>query len=183
MPAVLAALEKAPAALPISDARLAAVFNYWLGKSFGQSLPRRRDIDPVDIPKLLPILMIVEVLRPGRYRYRLIGTENADAFGMNATGRYLDEVLPGPEYKKHVLALYDECVHSRRALYSECLFTSPQYRAPERHIKVLFTPLSDDGERVNQVLVAQVFLHMDPNMRQRHFLEPRPFQEIAHVLL
>src|SRR5438270_776515 len=101
MPPVLAAaLEQAPAALPISDARLTAVFNYWLGKSIGQSLPRRRNIDPVDIPKLLPILMIVEVLRPGRYRYRLIGTENADAFGMNATGRYLDEVLPGPEYKK-----------------------------------------------------------------------------------
>lgn len=182
MPPITSALEQRPAALPINDARLTAAFDYWAGQSAGRLLPRRRDIDPVDIPKLLPILMLVEVLPSGR-RYRLIGTENADAFGMNATGRHLDEVLPGLAYKMHVLALYDECVHSRRALYSECLFTSAEHRVAARHIKVLFMPLSDDGERVNQVLVAQVFQHMDPTMGQRHFLEPRPFTEIKHVLL
>lgn len=82
-----------------------------------------------------------------------------------------------------MLGLYNECVRSRRALYSECLFTSPQNRAPGRHIKVLFLPLSEDGARVNQVLVGQVFLHIDDAMRQRHFLDPRPFEEIAHALL
>ena len=182
MPSATAAPYK-PAALPISDARLAAVFDYWLGRSKGLRLPRRSDIDPSEIPKLLPILMIVEVLSSGRYRYRLVGTENDEGFGINATGRYLDEVLPGPEYKKHVLGLYNECVRSRRALYSESLFTSPQNRAPGRHIKVLFLPLSEDGARVNQVLVAQVFLHIDDAMRQRHFLDPRPFEEIAHARL
>jgi hypothetical protein len=178
-----ATLDAANTLSPITDARLMAAFEYWVLQSIDGPLPRRRDIDPVDIPKLLPILMLVEVLPPGRYRYRLIGTENADAFGMNATGRYLDEVLPGPEYKTHVLALYDECVRLHRALFSECLFISPQHRGPERHIKVLFMPLSDDGERVNQILVAQVFLHIDHDMRRRHFLEPRPFKEIVHVLL
>jgi len=44
-------------------------------------------------------------------------------------------------------------------------------------------PLSDDRERVNQILVAQVFLHIEQDMRQRHFLESRPFKEIVHVLL
>ena len=179
-----ATLDVANTLSPITDARLTAAFKYWVLQCIGGRLPRRRDIDPVDIPKLLPIIMLVEVLPTGRYRYRLVGTENADAFGMNATGRYLDEVLPGPEYKTHVLALYDECVRVYRALYSECLFISPQHRGPERHIKVLFMPLSDDGEQVNQILVAQVFLHIDHDMRQRHFLEPRPFKEIekVHVL-
>ena len=92
--------------------------------------------------------MLVEVLPSWRYRYRLIGTANAKAHGMNATGRYLDEVLPGPEYKAHVLGLYDGCVRARRPLYSECLFISLE-QAPERHTKVLFLPLSHDGERVN----------------------------------
>ena len=183
MPALTATPHAAGAVSPITDARVAAVFDYWMGKAAGRGLPRRRDIDPVDIPKLLPIIMLVDVLPSGRYRYRLIGTENADAFGMNATGRYLDEVLPGLEYKTHVLALYDECVRLRRALYSESLFISPQHGGPERHIKVVFLPLSDDSEWVNQVLVAQVFLYIDHAMRQRHFLEARPFNEIAHVLL
>ena len=146
-------------------------------------MARRADVDPTDIPKLLPHVMLVEVLPSGRYRYRLIGTENAEAHGMNATGRYLDEVLPGPEYKAHVLGLYDECVRSRRALYSECLFISPQQRAPERHTKVLFLPLSEDGETVNQVFVVQVFFYIDETTRQRHFLEARPFTEIVHVRL
>jgi len=106
---------------------------------------------------------------------------DAKAHGMIATGRYLDEVLPGPEYKAHVLGLYDGCVRARRPLYSECLFISLE-QAPERHTKVLFLQLSNDGERVNQVLVVQVFFYIDPATRQRRFIEPRPFKEIAHVL-
>ena len=72
--------------------------------------------------------MLVDVLPEGRYRYRLIGTANVQAQGIHATGCYLDEVLPGPEYKEHVIALYDECVGSRLALYSECLFMSTHRR-------------------------------------------------------
>jgi len=70
-------------------------------------------------------------------------------------------------------------VRARRPLYSECLFISLE-QAPERHTKVLFLPLSDDGE--NQVLVVQVFLYIDPATRQRRFIEPRPFKEIAHLV-
>jgi hypothetical protein len=102
------------ATTPITDARLQEALDYWRRKSAGKAMPRRADIDPIDIPKLLPDVMLVEVLSSGRYRYRLIGTENTEAQGVHATGRYLDEVLPGPEYKAHVLGLYDECVQSRR---------------------------------------------------------------------
>src|SRR5271154_2797991 len=81
----------------------------WLRKGAGRRLPGRRDLDPADIPRLLPHVMLVEVPAGGRYRYRLIGTENVREHGIDATGRYLDEVLPGPDYKAHVLRLYDEC--------------------------------------------------------------------------
>ena len=146
-------------------------------------MPRRADLDPVDIPKLLPDVMLVDRLDDGRYRYRLIGTENANAHGFNATGRFLDEVLPGPDYRAHVLALYDECVAKRRALYSECLFFPPAGHEPERHTKVLFMPLSPDGETVNMIFVIQVFFYIDPATRARHFVEARPYKEITHVLL
>jgi hypothetical protein len=146
-------------------------------------MPSRADIEPTEIPRLLPDVMLVERLDDGRYRYRLIGTENAHAHGMNATGRFLDEVLPGPEYRAHVLALYDECVGARRPLYSECLFFQPAQRRPERHIKVLFLPLSPDGETVNMIFVVQMFIYIDQMTRERHFIETRPYQEIVHVLL
>jgi len=168
---------------PITDRRLRQVNDYWRCKAAGRAMPRRADIDPTEIPNLLPDVMLVDVLPQGRYRYRLIGTENALAQGMNATGRYLDEVLPGCEYKAHVIALYDECVGARRALYSECLFMAPDRRAPERHTKVLFMPLAGDGETVDMVFVMQVFFYIDPATRERHFIDARPYKEIAHVLL
>ena len=177
----VAAAESADS--PITDDRLRHAHEYWRGKAAGRVMPRRADIDPTEIPDLLRDVMLVDVLPEGRYRYRLIGTANTQAHGMHATGRYLDEVLPGPEYKGHVIALYDECVRLRRALYSECLFMSPQGRGPERHTKVLFMPLAEDGETVNMVFVVQVFFYIDRTTRDRHFIEARPYKEIAHALL
>jgi hypothetical protein len=174
--------ERQQVALPFTDPRMHAAFSYWLGKAAGRPIPRRADIDPGEIPKLLRDIMLVDVLADGRYRYRLIGTANTQAHGVSATGRYLDEVLPGNEYKAHVLRLYDECVQERRPLYSESLFLSPE-GAPARHTKVLFMPLSEDGGSVNMVFVVQVFFYIDPATRERHFLDAPPYREIAHVLL
>jgi hypothetical protein len=168
---------------PFTDRRIDEAFGYWRAKAACRAMPSRADIDPIDIARLLPDVMLVEREPGGRYRYRLIGTENARAQGINATGRYLDEVLPGPEYRAHVLALYDECVRERRALYSECLFFPPGRSQPERHTKVLFMPLSPDGVIVNMIFVIQVFLYIDRATRDRHFVDARPYQEIVHALL
>jgi hypothetical protein len=172
------------AAMPIGDERLLQLHAYWRHKATGRPMPCRADLDPIEIPQLLPHVMLVDVLRSSRYRYRLIGTENAREHGINATGCYLDEVLPGPEYQAHVIGLYDECLRFRRPLYSECLFLSPgQQGELERHTKVLFLPLSDDGENINIVLVGQVFFYIDAAVRDRHFIDTRRYKEIAHVLL
>jgi hypothetical protein len=173
----------APDASPFTDPRLDQAFSYWRKKAAGRAMPRRADIDPIEIPRLLPDIMLVDVVECGRYRYRLIGTGNTQAQGMTATGRYLDEVLPGSEYKAHVIGLYDECVQRRRGVYSECLFLSPERLAPERHTKVLFLPLSEDGERVNMVFVVQIFLYIEQTTRERHFLDAPPYREIIHTLL
>jgi len=171
----------AAATTPITDERLQQAHDYWRRKAGVRAMPGRADIEPGDIPRLLPDLMLVDVLDDGRYRYRLIGTANSDAHGFNATGRHLDEVLPGPEYRAHVLGLYDECLRSRRPVYSESVFISPRHRVTERHTKVLFLPLSDDGDRINMVMVLQVFFYMDQSTRHRHFVEGRPYKEIVHV--
>ena len=170
-------------ALPFTDSRMDQAYRYWHKKAAGRRMPCRADIDPIEIPRLLPDVMLVDVASDGRYRYRLIGTGNAQAHGMNATGRYLDEVLPGREYKAHVLRLYDESVRNRRALYSECLFLSAARNAPERHTKVLFLPLSDDDSVVNIVFVVQIFFYIEQATRERHFLDSPPYREIVHVLL
>jgi hypothetical protein len=169
----------------ITDDRLQSAYEYWFRKRAGRIMPRRSDIDPpTDIPKLLPHIMLVDVLASGRYRYRLIGTEVVHEQGINATGCYVDDVIPGPDYKTHTLALYDACVRERRALYSESLLLSPSLDLTERHTKVIFMPLSADGEKVNMIFVVRVFLYMSSyETRHKHFPIPRPFHEIEHIFL
>src|SRR5947207_13056937 len=61
---------------PIGDERLQRLYAYWRHKAADRSLPSRADLDPVEIPKLLPHIMLIDVLPSGGYHYRLIGTEN-----------------------------------------------------------------------------------------------------------
>ncbi|MBI3503437.1 MAG: PAS domain-containing protein [Proteobacteria bacterium] len=89
----------APPAAPFPhdrDWKIAALWDYWAGV-WGRCgrMPRRADIDPIDIPKLLPNLWIVDYDRPGaRFRYRLIGTAVTRAWDGDITGRYLDQEIP-----------------------------------------------------------------------------------------
>ena len=167
---------------PITDDRLQQAYDYWRQIAAGRAMPTRKDLDPVDIPRLLPHVMLVEVERPGRFRYRLIGTAIAQEQGLNATGRYVGEAIQNPEYRAHGLMLYGQCVGAQRTVYSESLFLSSG-GAVERHTKALFMPLSDDGRTVNRVFVAQVFLYLDRATRAQHFLQAHPFKNIVHVTL
>jgi hypothetical protein len=168
---------------PIPDERIRQAYDYWLGKAAGRAMPRRGDLDPIEIPLLLPNIMLVDVEEPRRYRYRLIGTDCAQSHGFDATGRYVDEVLRDGDYRGFVIALYDECVVGRRPIYSETLFASARTGTAGRHVHVAFMPLSEDGERVNMVFVAQHVSFPDRMMRDRHFLEASPFKEVAHHVL
>ena len=68
---------------------------YWAGKCGPDGrLPRRADIDPLDMRFALGHLILTDV-EPGtqpRYRHRLIGTHIVERAGYDATGRYLDEI-------------------------------------------------------------------------------------------
>lgn len=168
---------------PISDELIRSVYDYWLRKCGARAMPSRADIDPSEIRALLPQIMLVDVLGPSRYRYRLVGTKCAFSHGVDMTGRMLDEAFKDPAYQAHVIGLYDQCVNERRPLYSESMFFRDRPRDPEHHVKVLFMPLSDGGMTVNMVFVAQVIRFMDEAARNQHLTAIRPHEELVHALL
>jgi hypothetical protein len=168
---------------PIADQRIAQVFEYWRAKAGSRVMPARADLDPVDIPALLPNIMLVDVEGPDRFRYRLIGTDCAQAHGVDATGRYLDDVITDAPYRSFVIGLYAECVGKRRPIYSETLFGAKAGHGTGREVRVAFMPLSDDGARVNMVFVAQRVTFADDAMRDRHLLDASPFKEVVHAEL
>jgi hypothetical protein len=74
-------------------------YAYWqsLARRRG-GVPLRADLDPAEIPRLLPYVFIVEKVREsGRFFFRLSGTAIRDIMGAENTGRFLDELLRGED--------------------------------------------------------------------------------------
>jgi hypothetical protein len=47
-------------------------YDYWRGKGAGKEVPARADIDPLDIPRLLANVFLMDVVagNPRRFRFR-----------------------------------------------------------------------------------------------------------------
>ena len=133
------------------------IYAYWQHKRGSRRLPSRADIDPTEIPRLLPNLLISEFVPgdpTGRWRYRLAGTAVAAAFGRNPTGRYIDELTKG-DYRAFIEQIHGTVREEQRALFC----ASEYVGARDLHMsaKRLLLPLTTDGQQVDQIITLIVF--------------------------
>jgi hypothetical protein len=134
----------------LDDRRIRDLAAYWLARRGTSLVPRRRDIDPVDIPWALPFLWLCDYLPEERdFRYRLAGGTINEAFGRNIGGRNLREVLPPQVYpivRGRYLAVVDgpAILHSIGAVYLNI-------DRPVRGERIIF-PLSREGDRIDMAL-------------------------------
>jgi hypothetical protein len=147
----------------IGDKRLTTLYRYWQSKQGGRLMPARADIDPTEIPSLLPILLLIDVVASVSYRYRLVGTEIVNSAGQDITGKLYDEVLPDDAYKSYLLGLLNEVVETRQPLYAEGAFMAE--KRVERLVRRLVLPLSADGTTVDMILAGQTFMATKDAMR------------------
>ncbi len=128
-----------------------ALYLYWRTKCHDGRLPRRTDIDPTEIPKLLPYLTIVEVVDDERrYVYRLVGTKEVEISGQDPTGKSVAEAYYGPSVEEaHVF--YNQVVASARPVYDDSPFVGPDGRYNDD--EMLFLPLAEDGRKVSRILL------------------------------
>lgn len=132
---------------------LNALWTYWVSKHGDSGLPRRRDIDPTEIPRLLPHLQLVDRVEPDhRFRYRLCGTAIAEAYGRELTGHLVEEVIPE---QRRAIALQ----HYRLALEeARPIFARTQYLSrmgAELIASRLILPLADDAGEPHMLLIGQ----------------------------
>lgn len=115
-------------------------------------MPSRADIDPVDMPRrLLPYINLVDVVADERrYVYRLVGTGDVEVRGKDPTGKSVSEGFFAP-CAEDALACYDRVVTTRAPFLDPTPFVAPSGRYVME--ETLFLPLSDDGARVNKILV------------------------------
>jgi hypothetical protein len=136
-----------------ADPILGAALAYWNSKRGNRSMPARRDIDPVEVPALLPNLQLIELVG-SRYRYRLIGTELVYANGRDYTGQYADELFEGAR-AKHIIEVYDLARDGRQPVFLRSRYvTGSDVNLVANRI---YLPLSKDGRDVNMILGALTF--------------------------
>lgn len=146
-----------PASLPD---KLIELFEHWVRLKGERAIPLRAMFDPIDVPALLPHLLMVEVDRDDEdlgvrdFRFRLLGTYIDRHVKGCYTGRKLSEI----EGKGPGSALWRAYCAVEREKRPKVL--SLNYIGPVDGIRrswEIFLPFSASGERVDFVMVLIVF--------------------------
>ncbi len=130
------------------------LFRYWESKRRGQPMPARSEIDPVEIPHLLPYLTLIEGVEGGGFRYRLVGTEVTQELGRELTGSMVGSYVSPPAYAAAIRGIYERIFASGRPTFSVGEYHS---KTRSHHsVSRLMVPLGNDHATVNMVLFTRV---------------------------
>lgn len=81
-------------------------FEYWRLKGWPERIPSRADIEPMEIPKLLPSVVLLDVKEsPRDFRYRLIGTGVVHHLAEDLTGRWMSSL----NHQRPPSRIWDSC--------------------------------------------------------------------------
>ncbi|MGQ0676013.1 MAG: PAS domain-containing protein [Rhodospirillales bacterium] len=133
---------------PIIDQTLA----YWQRIRAGREMPARADLNPAEIPKLLPYVILMDVLRePLDFRYWLVGTEIDRICHRNYRGMKFSD-LPDKKPPNPIWQHHREAVETRAPVRRELAYVGPD--GDVRRIEHCLMPFSTDAKTVDQLLIA-----------------------------
>lgn len=136
---------------PGTSGDVRAVFDHWTALKRGRAMPPRADIDPLDLAPYLPGIMLVDVVDDSRrYVYRLVGTREVAMRGNDPTGRAVAEGYFAPTADA-AIASFQDVVDRRAPRFENRRFIAADGRVGDEECVIL--PLSNDGSRVNMLLV------------------------------
>jgi hypothetical protein len=138
----------------IWDPRLQGLYDYWQERSGPRRFPARRDIDPLDVPYILPHIMLLDVLRdPLRFRVRVHGTERVRRANYDLTGKLLDEI-PEPEYRDYAL---QRCTGLVKTAEPTLVHYARELDGRYYRYEAIWLPLSEDGKKATQLVCGLVY--------------------------
>jgi hypothetical protein len=140
----------------ISNPPLHALHDYWDGKRHGRTMPRRRDLDPLEMKTWLGRLILVDVIGDGTdFRYRIHGSVLSGRVGFDMTGRFVSSL--DHAIRAATMAEYREAYRGRRAIFiPDSSFVDRPYMVFGK----LVLPLSED-DSVPTMLLAGIFTALD----------------------
>ncbi len=135
-------------------------------------MPARSDIDPAEIPALLPYLSIVDRIG-GQFRYRLVGTAVAEQFGRDLTGSLITSHV-SEETVAAAQAMGERVFASPQPTFTTGQFQTKSGALHNASARVL--PLSDDGTNVNMVVFTRVAGFSSDVRASRDWLKDAPLK-------
>jgi hypothetical protein len=149
------------------------LYDYWFAKRGSRLMPARSDINPADIPTLLPYVMIVGKASD-QFRYRLVGSAIARELGRDFTGAPVGSHVSDPKSASDVRAIYE-----RAFTYVHPVFAIGKFLLASgaiHNVSLLVLPLSDDGKNVNMAVTTLV-ARFNPGLTARHnWLKGQPLK-------
>ena len=133
-----------------ADERILALYGYWDSKRGTRPFPSRADLDPVEIPRLLPFLTLVDVRADQpRFLYRLVGTGAAQLLQRELTGKPVGTGVKAGELRE-VIGRYDRVADEGCCLYHRA--TLQEDRNDFTCVDRIMLPLGPTPPRVTMIL-------------------------------
>jgi hypothetical protein len=134
----------------LANKKLAFLFRYWQTRRIGRNLPRRADIDVLDLGNCLGHLILIDVGAEGQsLTYRLFGTRISKRLGFDPTG--FDLMQAGLAEDDHMALPYRTASKLRIPVYCINRMSGPDWSGRWER---LILPLSLDDSAVTQLLIG-----------------------------
>jgi hypothetical protein len=127
------------------------LYAYWERKRGTRRMPARADIDPADLKRVLPNIILAKIDRESRrVRYTLVGTRSVAHAAMDYTNHYLDELDFSCDFDTNWDEVYRVLCRERRPIFGFVKTSLKDNRTCE--LAEVLLPLSDDGETVTHCI-------------------------------
>jgi len=150
------------------------LYKYWNGRRVAGSAPTRRDIDPLDITRVLPFVAIAE-RRDGGYFWRLIGTAIVQHFGADHTGERYGAHFSPPAFVAATTATFDNSLEHEAPFFDEFVYRFPG--GTSHTVSRLICPLKASGEG-SPPMVIQTRIHRYEGVRRIPSLPDKAWGEL-----
>jgi len=140
----------------LAHSKLRRLYDYWRSRCSNGANPTRRDIDPLDIPDLLPNVFLLDVVGDAEdFIFRLAGSLVEDAFSMPLRGKSIADIQKAAGTPIPV-AHHVEVARGGGPRYRE----GDMQVAGRNHWKThrLLLPLSSDGKAIDILMGGGIFL-------------------------
>jgi hypothetical protein len=134
------------------------LYDYWLEKAAGRSMPSRADIKPTQIQRILPSISLVDVhVELGKSRIRLAGTRLREIYDREITGMCIEDLDWGDK-RDYWLASYRRTVEE--GVPTQGIIRGP--RNHKEHLVQYWLKLPLCGEDCDQIRILLCYDYFMP---------------------